>query len=75
MHGFRNEYRLIIESAVAVHHNHVVADTNKELADMYAEPPSIMFRSNPLFPIQNLRRVKRYIDGIREGLWQEHGSA
>src|ERR1700722_9044548 len=35
----RGEFKQIIEEAVAVHEHPVVADTQKEIADMYAETP------------------------------------
>src|SRR4029077_2624180 len=36
MHGIRSEFRLIIESAISVHNNPVLAETENELKDMYA---------------------------------------
>jgi 2-oxoisovalerate dehydrogenase E1 component len=66
----RSEFRKTIESAVTVREKHVVADTEKELRDMYAEIPE---NNVPLAPSLNdleSAPTKRFIDGIRDGLWQ-----
>jgi 2-oxoisovalerate dehydrogenase E1 component len=68
--GIRNEFRVIIESAVADKNNPIVADTEKEVQDMYAETPRHHVPVESGFPdIENIP-TKRFIDGIREGLWQ-----
>ncbi len=67
----RSEFRKIIESAVAVKENPVVADTEKELRDMYAEVSGTQY-SCWLHCPDDLESApaKRFIDGIRDGLWQ-----
>lgn len=66
----RNEFRTIIESAIAVTENAIVPDTEKELRDMYAEIPmhDVITESNS--PDPETAPSKRFIEGIREGLWQ-----
>jgi 2-oxoisovalerate dehydrogenase E1 component len=66
----RNEYRSIIESAVAVKEYPVVAHTEKEVKDMYAETPQYNIPDESVFPDPETAPVKRFIDGIRDGLWQ-----
>jgi len=66
----RNEFRLIIESAVDIHPSPVVAVTGKELSDIYAETPPHDFPILSDLPDSETTPVKRFIDGIREGLWQ-----
>jgi 2-oxoisovalerate dehydrogenase E1 component len=63
----REEFRISIESAVAVKEHPMIAFTERELADMYAEVP---LNSFPVSPEISSAPTKRYIDGIREGLWQ-----
>ncbi len=65
----RNEFRTIIESAIRVHEHAVVADTEKEIKDMYAETPAFDF---PVLHTADPETApnKRFIEGIREGLWQ-----
>jgi 2-oxoisovalerate dehydrogenase E1 component len=70
MQGIRNEFRLIIESAVAVHNSPVVAYTRNELNDMYADTPQHHIPVESVLPDPEAAPVKRFIDGIREGLWQ-----
>jgi 2-oxoisovalerate dehydrogenase E1 component len=70
MQGIRKEFRDIIESAVADQNTPIVADTEKEIKDMYAETPQHHFPVESVFHIQETVPTKRYIDGIREGLWQ-----
>ncbi|HZZ74315.1 MAG TPA: thiamine pyrophosphate-dependent enzyme, partial [Puia sp.] len=70
MQGVRKEFRDIIESAVADQNTPIVADTEKEIKDMYAETPQHHFPVESVFHIQETVPTKRYIDGIREGLWQ-----
>jgi 2-oxoisovalerate dehydrogenase E1 component len=66
----RNEFRGIIESAVNVKEHPVVADTEKEIKDMYAELAPYPFPSEPEWKDIETPPVKRFIDGIREALWQ-----
>jgi 2-oxoisovalerate dehydrogenase E1 component len=66
----RVEFRGIIESAVGVKENPVVANTNKEIADMYAEPGSFEIQTESLDNQIESAPIKRFIDGIRDGLWQ-----
>jgi 2-oxoisovalerate dehydrogenase E1 component len=70
MQEIRNDFRLIIESAVSVQNSLAVADTRKEVRDMYAEVPQHHIPVGPAFSDSEKVPVKRYIDGIREGLWQ-----
>ncbi len=66
----RNEFRSDIESAISVKENSVVPDSEKEIKDMYAETPQF---TDPLdWQVTDLDAspVKRFIDGIRDGLWQ-----
>jgi len=66
----RNEFRSIIESAVSVKENPVTADTQKEIKDMYADVPLYHVPAAPGTPDPETTPTKRFIDGIREGLWQ-----
>ncbi|HXB30160.1 MAG TPA: dehydrogenase E1 component subunit alpha/beta [Puia sp.] len=66
----RNEFRSEIENAISVKENPVIPDTEKEIMDMYAKTPQF---TDPLDwqltdPVAS--PVKRFIDGIRDGLWQ-----
>ncbi len=70
MQGIRNEFRLIIESAISVHNNPVLAETENELKDMYAEAAPHQVPVQSVSPDPETAPVKRFIDGIREGLWQ-----
>ena len=66
----RSEFRKTIESAVAIKEKPAVAETEKELRDMYAVIPE---HNIPLAPVLNELEsapTKRFIDGIRDGLWQ-----
>ena len=65
----RNEFHTIIESAIRVQEQKVVADSEKEVKDMYAETPAPDF---PIIQIADPETApnKRFIEGIREGLWQ-----
>jgi 2-oxoisovalerate dehydrogenase E1 component len=66
----RDEYRSIIESAIAVKENPVIAFTNKELKDMYADiPQQEMAVALTSTALENAP-VKRFIEGIREALLQ-----
>jgi 2-oxoisovalerate dehydrogenase E1 component len=64
----RNEFRGVIEAAITVNENPVVADTEKEIKDMYAEAPSYQLPGG--LPASGTAPTKRFINGIREGLWQ-----
>ena len=66
----RDEYRSIIESAIAVRENQIVAHTEKEVKDMYAETPQHDVLVETASPDPEMLPVKRFIDGIRDGLWQ-----
>jgi 2-oxoisovalerate dehydrogenase E1 component len=63
----RNEFRSVIESAVSVKQNPVIAQTEREIKDMFAETPKNPIRTEP---VSETAPVKRFIEGIREGLWQ-----
>ncbi len=66
----RAEFRAIIENAIAVPQHPVIADTDKETADMYAavpQQPGIVYEASA---DTEAAPVKRFIDGIRDGLWQ-----
>jgi len=66
----RNEFRTIIESAIAVTENPIIPDTEKELRDMYAEIPPHDVITESHSPDPETAPSKRFIEGIREGLWQ-----
>jgi len=66
----RSEFRSLIESAVNISTAPVVANTEKELHDIYAETPHHDFPVISVLPDSETAPVKRFIDGIREGLWQ-----
>ena len=66
----RNEFRTIIESAIAVTENPIIPDTEKELRDMYAEIPLHDVITESHSPDPETAPSKRFIEGIREGLWQ-----
>jgi 2-oxoisovalerate dehydrogenase E1 component len=66
----RNEFRAIIESAVTIHDNPVVANSEVELRDMYAETAPNKVPVISVLPDAESAPVKRFIDGIREALWQ-----
>jgi len=63
----REEFRINIETAVSAKEPPIQADTERELNDMYAQPqvPDL-----PLPSENSSAPIKRFIDGIREGLWQ-----
>jgi 2-oxoisovalerate dehydrogenase E1 component len=65
----RNEFRAIIESAVSAKENPVVAVSEKEVKDMYEETLPYDF---PVLQVPDPETAprKRFIEGIREGLWQ-----
>jgi 2-oxoisovalerate dehydrogenase E1 component len=66
----RNDYKNIIENAISVKENSVVADTSKEVADMYSEVPESNTPEFGKLSDVGPTPVKRFIDGIRDGLWQ-----
>jgi 2-oxoisovalerate dehydrogenase E1 component len=66
----RNEFREIIETAITVKENPLVADTEKEIKDMYADTPQHHIPSAPNLSDSETAPTKRFIEGIREGLWQ-----
>ncbi len=66
----RNEFRKSIESAVAVKEKHIVADTETELRDMYAEVPEYKVSAPSDLNELESAPTKRFIDGVRDGLWQ-----
>jgi 2-oxoisovalerate dehydrogenase E1 component len=66
----RNEYKNIIETAISVKENSVIPDTGKEISDMYAKvPENNIPEFGELSDVESFP-VKRFIDGIRDGLWQ-----
>ncbi|HSZ33275.1 MAG TPA: dehydrogenase E1 component subunit alpha/beta [Puia sp.] len=66
----RNDYKNIIENAISVKETSVVADTGKEVADMYLEVPESNIPELGNLSDVDSSPVKRFIDGIRDGLWQ-----
>ena len=66
----RGEFRAVIENAIAVPQHPVLADTKKETADMYAQSPEHSGKVYTGAVDTESAPVKRYIDGIRDGLWQ-----
>jgi 2-oxoisovalerate dehydrogenase E1 component len=66
----RDEYRSIIESAIAVKENPVIAFTKKELKDMYADIPQQEMAVALTSTALEKAPVKRFIEGIREALLQ-----
>src|SRR5450432_2500051 len=68
--GIRDEYKIEIEEAILVHEKQVVADSAKEIKDMYAEPVKPAVSMDLQASMTADAPVKRFIDGIRQGLWQ-----
>ncbi len=66
----RNEFAGIIDSAVSVKEHPVVADTENEIKDMYANPELHTVPAALVTPDPPSAPQKRFIDGVREGLWQ-----
>ncbi len=66
----RSDYKNIIENAVSVKENSVVPDTSKEVAEMYSEVPESNIPELGKLSDAGSSPVKRFIDGIRDGLWQ-----
>jgi 2-oxoisovalerate dehydrogenase E1 component len=66
----RNEFRTIIEAALILHDNPVVVNSEVELREMYAETAPNHVPIESVLPNAETAPVKRFIDGIREALWQ-----
>ena len=66
----RNEFRSDIENAISVKENPVIVDTEKEIKDMYAQTPQFTDPLDCQISDMDASPVKRFIDGIRDGLWQ-----
>jgi 2-oxoisovalerate dehydrogenase E1 component len=66
----RSDYKGIIEEAISVKEVPVVANTEQEVKDMYAEIPDFNLPEFAKLSDPETAPVKRFIDGIREGLWQ-----
>jgi 2-oxoisovalerate dehydrogenase E1 component len=73
----RNEFRSVIENAISVKEKLVIQDTETEVKDMYAETPEPNEPEVGQLAGMESYPVKRFIDGIRDGLWQsmeKHGN-
>ena len=70
MDAIRSECRTIIENAVSVKEYPIKADPAKEIKDMYAEIPRFPIPGEPSAAELQIAPTKRFIEGIREGLWQ-----
>jgi 2-oxoisovalerate dehydrogenase E1 component len=68
--AIRDEYRSIIEDAISVNETPVNADLLIEIKDVYAETPPCGIAVEPSPPEPESAPVKRFIEGIREALWQ-----
>ena len=66
----RKEFLTEIETAVAVKDHPIVVDSGKELKDMYAEATPHPVPAAPLLSESESMPPRRFIEGIREGLWQ-----
>jgi 2-oxoisovalerate dehydrogenase E1 component len=66
----RSEFKTMIETAISSKEGRVIADSAVEINDMYAKAPPVNVPEAPEFPGSENAPVKRFIDGIREGLWQ-----
>jgi 2-oxoisovalerate dehydrogenase E1 component len=66
----RNEFRSVIENAISVKEKPVIPDTETEVKDMYAETPEPNEPEVGQLAGMESSPVKRFIDGIRDGLWQ-----
>jgi len=66
----RSEFKTMIETAISSKEVRVIADSAVEINDMYAKAPPVNVPEAPEFPGSENAPVKRFIDGIREGLWQ-----
>ena len=65
--AIREEFRTIIESAIQVKENILVAESHREIKDMYAASPEY---SGLHLTETKTSTEKRYIGGIRDALWQ-----
>jgi 2-oxoisovalerate dehydrogenase E1 component len=65
----RGEFRIMIEAAISVNERPVVVSSKRELGDMYAPLPESE-TTETASSVAETGPVKRFIDGIREGLWQ-----
>jgi 2-oxoisovalerate dehydrogenase E1 component len=70
VNDIRAEFRTVIENAIAVPQHPVIADTKKETEDMYAPVPEHSGKRYSGSVDTEGAPVKRFIDGIRDGLWQ-----
>jgi 2-oxoisovalerate dehydrogenase E1 component len=66
----RSAFRAEIESSIAVKENPVRVDSATEIKDMYAENPAVDLEEPSPQPVLPPAPVKRFIDAIRDGLWQ-----
>ena len=66
----RKEFLTEIETAVAVKEHPIVVDSEKELKDMYAEVTPHPVPAAPHLSESESMPPRRFIEGIREGLWQ-----
>jgi 2-oxoisovalerate dehydrogenase E1 component len=69
VNDIRGEFRAVIENAIAVPQHPVIADTEKETEDMYARAPEQTGKVYSASVDTEAAPVKRFIDGIRDGLW------
>ncbi|HEY8734259.1 MAG TPA: thiamine pyrophosphate-dependent enzyme, partial [Puia sp.] len=68
--AIRNEFRSIIDDAISVNETPVNADLLIEIKDVYAETPPYDIAVEPAPSEPESAPVKRFIEGIREALWQ-----
>lgn len=68
--AIRDEFRSIIDEAVSFNETPVNTDAPTELKDMYAETLPFDIAVEPAAPESESAPVKRFIEGIREALWQ-----
>jgi 2-oxoisovalerate dehydrogenase E1 component len=66
----RNEFLGIIDNSVSFKEHTIEAITENEIRDMYAEPDAHTVPASPINPDPESAPQKRFIDGIRDGLWQ-----
>ena len=66
----RSEFQGIIERAVVLKEHPIEVNSEHEIKDMYAESPQHNVPAAPIYPDPDATPPKRFIDGIREGLWQ-----
>ena len=65
----RDDFRKEIEQAIEVVEKPILADSAKELRDMYAALPETTAPEATVVPLQS-GSGKRMIDAVRDGLWQ-----